>query len=156
MVPYFPLFVKNVVGETKDDGYEPVSKIMVSETIDVILGLDEKKLASIIKDTDHPMILRIVAKAMLEKDGFFTVEKLLNRSHGTPKQTQDVEVRGGRLMSLEEKDKEVMEGLILKVRTLLRRDEDDTGDEDRDGINDGINDTDKDNRGKDDKEKPSP
>ena len=106
--------------EMRDSGYQSVTKAMFTEAIDALLGLDEKKLTDIIKDTERPMTLRIVAKAMLEKDGFNILEKLLNRSHGTPKQTQDVEVRGGRLMSLEEKDKEVMEGLMLKVRTILR------------------------------------
>ena len=82
------------IEEIKQEGYEPVTKSMIHEAIQAILGLDEKKLANLIKDMDHPMILRIVAKAMLEKDGFFTVEKLLNRSHGTPTSKIETKIEG--------------------------------------------------------------
>ena len=82
------------IEEIKQEGYEPVTKSMIHEAIQAILGLDEKKLANLIKDMDHPMILRIVAKAMLEKDGFFTVEKLLNRSHGTSTSKIETKIEG--------------------------------------------------------------
>ena len=36
--------------EIKEEGYELVSRAMFTEAIDALLGLDEKKLADIIKD----------------------------------------------------------------------------------------------------------
>ena len=82
------------IEEAKQEGYEIVSKRVFSEAIDALLGLDEKKLASIIKDSERPMALRIVAKAMLEKDGMNTLEKLLNRSHGTPTSKIETKIEG--------------------------------------------------------------
>ena len=93
---------------------------MVSEAIDALLGLDEKRLASIVKDTERPMVLRIVAKSMLEKDGFHIFEKLLDRSHGTPRQTQDVSYRGGWSPENICDDEEVM-GLMQKIDSFMRQ-----------------------------------
>ena len=62
-----------------------VSRTMIVEAFSSMLGLDEEKLSEIIRDKDRPMVLRIVAKAMLEKSGIDIIEKILTRTHGAPK-----------------------------------------------------------------------
>ena len=101
--------------EIKEEGYELVSRAMFTEAIDALLGLDEKKLADIIKDMERPMTLRIVARAMLEKNGVAILEKLLNRSHGMPtKQIQNtpvednyIDIEKYKTMSMEELNREL-------------------------------------------------
>ena len=101
--------------EIKEEGYELVSRAMFTEAIDALLGLDEKKLADIIKDMERPMTLRIVARAMLEKNGVAILEKLLNRSHGMPtKQIHDtpvednyIDIEKYKTMSMEELNREL-------------------------------------------------
>lgn len=81
-----------MIDEIKQEWYEIVTKSMVSEAISILLGLDEQKLAEIVKDTYQPMMLRIIARSMLERDGMSVIEKLLNRTQWMPTRMELVAV----------------------------------------------------------------
>lgn len=74
-------------------GYERVRPTNIIEAYETMLGLDEAKIKDIIADDKHPMIMRIVGKAMLSKQGFEMLEKMLDRVHG--KAVQKTEIGGG-------------------------------------------------------------
>lgn len=49
-----------------------------------MIGLSEGQMVEIINDSSKPMVLRQVAKAILDKNkGLLNIEIILNRAHGT-------------------------------------------------------------------------
>jgi len=65
----------------KEDG-ELVTRQLVQQTYQVLLSLSEDQLKTIANDKKQPMINRIVSKEMLGKNGFETIEKMLDRANG--------------------------------------------------------------------------
>ena len=53
-----------------------------------MINLDEGRIKSIISDNSYPMLMRIVAKEMLSKNGAEMIEKILDRAHGKAIQKQ--------------------------------------------------------------------
>ena len=89
--------VSTVIIELQKDGVEQVKPKQVIELFESLLNCKEAELNEIISDKEQPMINRIVAKEMLNKRGFEIIERMLNRIHGTPKQSVEVEQKENNL-----------------------------------------------------------
>ncbi len=86
--------VSATIEALKAEGYEQVTKSNIVDAYTTLISLDESRLIEIEKDKSSPMILRLVADAILSKDGFDIVEKLLDRAHGKPIANSNIEVSG--------------------------------------------------------------
>ncbi len=83
--------VSTVIIELQKNGAEPVKPKQIVDLYESLLNCKEAELHAIVNDKDQPMLNRIVAKEMLNKKGFEIIERMLNRIHGTPKQSVEVE-----------------------------------------------------------------
>lgn len=81
--------VSSVIVQLREQGAEPVKPKQVVDLFESLLNCTQQELEAIIKDNAQPMLNRIVAKEMLNKNGFEIIEKMLNRVHGKP--TEKVE-----------------------------------------------------------------
>lgn len=63
-------------------GYAPVMSAHVIEAYNILLNLPEERIKNIITDNESPMFFRVVAKALLSKDGPDMIERILDRAHG--------------------------------------------------------------------------
>lgn len=89
-----PKLLSGIVTELQQEGFERVSASHVVEAYEVLINLNEAKIKAIIADSDAPMLLRIVGKAMLSPKGMEIVEKILDRAHGKAKQQTDLTTNG--------------------------------------------------------------
>lgn len=79
-----------VIADLKANGAEAVNKNMISQTYEVFLSLNEIELNRICNDKEEKMLHRILAKAMLSKEGFKNLETMLDRVHGKAMITQEI------------------------------------------------------------------
>lgn len=73
----------------KEQGYK-VSE--VNDTIQALMAMDEKELMEVDKNPKATVLERTIAGAMLksmDKKSLYSLETLLSRVHGTPKQSID-------------------------------------------------------------------
>lgn len=59
-----------------------------------MVQLPQAKLKAFTEDKDKPMLVRIIAKAMLSGKGFDVIEKMLDRGIGKAVQRDDLTVKG--------------------------------------------------------------
>lgn len=81
-----PRLVTSIVRELKEAGYERVSSLQVVEVFEMLIGLPEQQIKELIADSETPMSIRIVGKAMMSAKGFDVLQALLDRAHGKAKQ----------------------------------------------------------------------
>lgn len=81
--------VSSVIKKLRDDGFEEVSREQVRSVYMHLLNLTMKDLKNIINSEDQPALLKIVSKAILSKEGFEVIEKILDRAIG--KAVQQIE-----------------------------------------------------------------
>lgn len=74
--------VSEVTNSLLQEGYKPVTAGEVQTVYKVLLQMTEPDIKAIIANEQQPMLLRIVARAMLSKKGFEVIEKMMDRSHG--------------------------------------------------------------------------
>ena len=74
--------------QLKEEGYSAASANNIVEAYSILINLDEGRIKSIISDNSYPMLMRIVAKEMLSKNGAEMIEKILDRAHGKAIQKQ--------------------------------------------------------------------
>jgi len=77
-------------------GYTPVMSAHVIEAYNILLNLPEERIKEIITSTDSPMFFRIVAKALLSKDGPDMIERILDRAHGKAISKQEITGANGK------------------------------------------------------------
>lgn len=81
----------HIIDQLKTEGYKRVSPAQVSEAYELIMNLDEAKIKLIEDDKEAPMLMRVVAKRILDKKGDMDMlEKVIDRAHGKAKQKIDV------------------------------------------------------------------
>ena len=78
--------VRVILDEGEKQGIGRVSKEDVTHAYELVVNLTEDKMKHAMSDKDAPMLVRIVAKALLDKRGFDILETMLNRSQGKPAQ----------------------------------------------------------------------
>lgn len=85
---------KKLVTQLKEIGYKQSE---VNDTLQVLFALGEDELKVIEKSTEHTMIERTVASALLnglKKKSLYNVLQLLERVYGRPKETIDQTING--------------------------------------------------------------
>ena len=83
-----------IIEEIKEMWYKQPSQSEVMEICLVMLTFTADDLSIISNNEDYPMIMRIVATRMIWDRGFETLEKILDRGIGKPKQSTDITTNG--------------------------------------------------------------
>lgn len=65
----------------------------VAKTYVFIATLNEEKLKELLKDKEQPMMIRIIARGVLDKKGIDILEKIVNRAYGA-QQRLDITTNG--------------------------------------------------------------
>jgi len=74
--------------ELRGKGGGEVKAVNVQEAIQIVLALSEEEVSEVAFDETKPLLLRIVAERLLDKDKRFeAIEKLLDRAHGKAMQS---------------------------------------------------------------------
>ena len=91
-----PKIMTAVISELKAEGFERLNITQIIEAYEYVLGLPEEKiksLAGIGSKTDagkqYPIILRVIAKSLLDKRAPEIIETMLSRLYGKPKQQME-------------------------------------------------------------------
>lgn len=79
-----------IIEEIKEMWYKQPSQSKVMEICLLMLTFTEDDLNILSNNQDYPMIMPIVATRMIWDRGFETVEKILHRGIGKPKQSTDI------------------------------------------------------------------
>lgn len=78
-----------IAKQLQKEWYTQVTKEMIREAYQILLGVDREKLLKMVNDEKQPMTIRIVAKRMLSGEGHEQIESMLDRVHGKAAQTID-------------------------------------------------------------------
>jgi hypothetical protein len=78
--------VSGVLKGMKEAGVEPVSASQVAEVMETMLNATKDELLATAQDAEQPFIIRLVAKELLSKQGWFVLSSMLDRAHGKPGQ----------------------------------------------------------------------
>ena len=81
--------VRVILDEWEKQGVGRVSKEDVAQAYESVVNLPEDEMKEVMNDKKAPMLVRIVAKALLDRRGFDILETMLNRSQGKPKQDEE-------------------------------------------------------------------
>lgn len=76
----------------KEHGY---SLSEVNDSIQAIMSMDEKQIKEVLKNEEATMLEKTVARAIIksyEKGSLYSIDTLLNRVYGKPKETLDATV----------------------------------------------------------------
>lgn len=85
--------VSYVNHELQKLGYEPAQKQDIQETYIQMIQLSEQELKAIGTDKKQPMLVRVLAKAILNPTKWFdNIERMLDRAVGKPQQKDDLNV----------------------------------------------------------------
>jgi hypothetical protein len=91
-----PKIMSSVLTELKNEGFERITITQIIEAYEYVLGLSEdriKVIAGIGSKTDagkdYPIILRVIAKSLLDKRAPEIIETMLSRLYGKPKQQME-------------------------------------------------------------------
>lgn len=71
-------------------GYHPVTKTEIETNYMAMATLEESELLELWNDKSKPMLIRILAKAILSGKWFEIIEKMLDRGIGKPVQKGDI------------------------------------------------------------------
>lgn len=82
-----PKLLKAMMDDLRSKGYERVSPSQIKDAFEVIMNLDRKQLLKYAVADNVPVILNVVAYAMLDKQKRVQMlELMLDRAHGKAKQ----------------------------------------------------------------------
>jgi len=95
-----PKTVGSVLKELKEKGFVAVTKHQVVETYLTLVAVNNDALRDIIADDHSPVLNKIVAKRLLNKDGFEIIEKMLDRAIGKAEQKTDLTSNGQTLPAI--------------------------------------------------------
>jgi hypothetical protein len=85
-----PLLIRHINEKLKGQGYERVTPSQIAEAYELLFNLSEEEIKKYLTDSKAPMLMRVVAKAMLSTKGVEMLERMLDRAHGKAKQTIDM------------------------------------------------------------------
>ena len=88
--------------ELKAEGYEEVTDGQVRECFKTMFNLPLSKLSTIAKkESDYPLLYKLIAKELLGKAGSNQLEKMLDRAFGKAKQSQDITSDGDKITGID-------------------------------------------------------
>lgn len=82
--------VTGIISELEKQGIERVKNDQVIQAFEMLFNCTQEQLTEYAADKEQPMLIRIVAKNMLDKKGFEIVEKMMDRAHGKATQKTDL------------------------------------------------------------------
>lgn len=82
--------VSQVNAMLEAEGYQKASSIDICDAYMLLISLDPEKLKEIEADSMIPILYKKAAKIILSDKGFDIIEKMLDRAHGRPKQTNEL------------------------------------------------------------------
>ena len=85
--------VSDIIDKMKSEGVKPLKQSQVSDAYEVLMQLEEAELMTLINDKKTPMFIRIIGKAMVQKDGTRMIETMLDRAHGKSTQKSEIDVK---------------------------------------------------------------
>jgi len=87
---------KKLLGYTlellESEGHAYATPEQIKQVYTILITLTQERLTALAKDTDTPMLYRIVAKEILGLKGFEIIERMLDRAHGKATTNANVEV----------------------------------------------------------------
>lgn len=86
------LMISSVINGLEAEGYKPATKPEIVKVYLFLVNLSLPKIKRLVEDSEQPALVRIVGKAVLSKQGFEVIEKILDRSLG--KATQSIDHSG--------------------------------------------------------------
>lgn len=84
-----PKIMSRIIKELKLAGFEPVTRDQITDAFGLVMNMEEAEIKAMIADPSQPMLLRIVGRRMMSKDGHEMLEKMMDRAHGKAKQQID-------------------------------------------------------------------
>lgn len=78
-------------------GYKAVTNSQIKDAYLLLVAMDDEAIRGYIEKDDTPVILRIIGRRLLAKDGFEVIEKLLDRALGRPQQKYDHTTKGEKI-----------------------------------------------------------
>lgn len=87
---YKPKLAKTILKSLHDEGYRHVSRADIIESIQMLISMSKQRLEDLVKDESQPQFLRTIADNIANDKSLATLETLLDRVHGRPKQTEEV------------------------------------------------------------------
>lgn len=82
--------VNTIIEAMKSQGVKPLKQAQIADAYEVLLQLTETEMKKLVLDKSTPMFIRIICKAMMDKNGTQMIETMLDRAHGRAKQSLDV------------------------------------------------------------------
>lgn len=82
--------ISYVNDQLSKEWYKPATRQDIEANYMAMIQLPQAKLKAFTEDKDKPMLVRIIAKAMLSGKGFDVIEKMLDRWIGKAKETLEV------------------------------------------------------------------
>ncbi len=98
--------------ELSEAWYKPASKQDIEVNYMSLLQLEEEKLKEFAIDKTKPMLIRILAKNMLDKKGFDIIEKMLDRWIWKAKITEEINFNWKLQLELTPEEKQQQEELL--------------------------------------------
>jgi len=84
--------INSVIASLREQGYEEATKDQVKSVYLHLINLDMPKIKRMVEDSEQPALIRVVGKAILSRQGFEIIEKMLDRSIGKPDQKVNQEI----------------------------------------------------------------
>ncbi len=81
--------VHSLLDELKKKGYKTINKEDIKFLYLSLLDNSQEELLKLTNDKESSMIIRVVAKSILDKKGFDIIEKMLDRTMGKPVSTNE-------------------------------------------------------------------
>jgi hypothetical protein len=78
-------------------GYKAVSNAQIRDAYLLLVAMDEQGIKDFVAKKETPMLVRIIGKRLLAKDGFEIIERLLDRALGRPQQKYDHTTKGEKI-----------------------------------------------------------
>lgn len=81
--------VSKVLKALKESGVERISASEVAEAMETLPNLSGKELVELGMDEEQPYMLRLIAKELLDSNGWKVLQDMLDRAHGKSKTNTD-------------------------------------------------------------------
>jgi hypothetical protein len=78
-----------VTAELKKSGYKIATRRQVTEAYLLVASLPAEAVMGVANNENYPMLVRIIAKEVMSKNGFDIIERILDRALGRPQQYID-------------------------------------------------------------------
>jgi hypothetical protein len=89
-----PQLYTKLIEELEKRSGERVSRTSLQSLIEVMLSMPRVELVAHSKDTQAPIVVQIIASALIKRNSLDALMSLLDRAHGRPKQAVDMSTNG--------------------------------------------------------------